>query len=82
MLLNYHIGRLVLSSLCVGDLVRLVLSSARVVKKLRDTLWTGSAQEPVASCCEHGNEPPFSIKHRELLDPLGDYKLLNEDTDL
>ena len=30
MLLNYHIGRLVLSSLCVGDLVRLVLSSARV----------------------------------------------------
>ena len=39
MLLNYHIGRLVLSSLCVGlvlsslcvgDLVWLVLSSARV----------------------------------------------------
>ena len=30
MLLNYHIGRLVLSSLCVGDLVRLGLSSARV----------------------------------------------------
>ena len=30
MLLNYHIGRLVLSSLCVGDLVRLVLSDARV----------------------------------------------------
>ena len=28
MLLNYHIGRLVLSSLCVGDLVRLVLSGA------------------------------------------------------
>jgi len=28
--MNYHIGRLVLSSLCVGDLVRLVLSSARV----------------------------------------------------
>ena len=26
MLLNYHIGRLVLCSLCVGDLVRLVLS--------------------------------------------------------
>jgi len=24
-LLNYHIGRLVLSSLCVGDLVQLVL---------------------------------------------------------
>ena len=30
MLLNYHIGRLVISSLCVGDLVWLVLSSARV----------------------------------------------------
>ena len=29
-LLNYHIGRLVLSSLCVGDLVRLVLSGARI----------------------------------------------------
>jgi len=24
-LLNYHIGRLILSSLCVGDLVRLVV---------------------------------------------------------
>ena len=31
MLLNYHIGRLVLSSLCVADLVWLVLSTARVV---------------------------------------------------
>ena len=30
MLMNYHISRLVLSSLCVGDLVRLGLSSARV----------------------------------------------------
>ena len=29
MFLNYHIGLLVLSSLCVGDLVRLVLSGAR-----------------------------------------------------
>ena len=28
-LLNYHIGRLFLSSLCVGDLVRLVLSGVR-----------------------------------------------------
>ena len=27
-LLNYHIGRLVLSSLCVGDLVWLVLGGA------------------------------------------------------
>jgi len=30
MLLNYHIGRFVLVSLCVGDLVRLGLGSARV----------------------------------------------------
>jgi len=30
MLLNYHIGRFVLSLLCVGDLVRLGLSSVRV----------------------------------------------------
>ena len=29
MLFNYHIGRLVLSSLCVGDLVRLVLGGVR-----------------------------------------------------
>jgi hypothetical protein len=27
--MNYHIGRLVLSSLCVGDLVRLVLGGVR-----------------------------------------------------
>ena len=30
MLLNYHIGRFVLGSLCVGDLVRLGLSNVRV----------------------------------------------------
>ena len=35
MLLNYHIRRLVLSSLCVGDLVRLVLSGARVARLSR-----------------------------------------------
>jgi len=29
-LLNYHIGRFVLGSLCVGDLVRLCLSGVRV----------------------------------------------------
>jgi hypothetical protein len=28
-MLNYHIRRLVLSSLCVGDLVRLVLGGIR-----------------------------------------------------
>ena len=30
MLLNYHIGRFVLGSLCAGDVVRLGLSSIRV----------------------------------------------------
>jgi len=30
MLLNYHIGRIVLGLLCVGDLVRMGLSSVRV----------------------------------------------------
>jgi len=30
MLLNYHIGRFVLGSLCVGDLVRMGLSGVRV----------------------------------------------------
>ena len=30
MLLNYQIGRFFLGALCVGDLVRLVLSSVRV----------------------------------------------------
>ena len=30
MLFNYHIGRFVLVSLCVGDLVRLGLGSIRV----------------------------------------------------
>ena len=30
MLLNYHIGCFILGSLCVGDLVRLGLSSVRV----------------------------------------------------
>ena len=33
MLLNYHVGRLVLSSLCVGDLVRLVLDGAKPAKR-------------------------------------------------
>ena len=30
MLMNYHIGRLVLSSLCVGVLLRLVFGGVRV----------------------------------------------------
>ena len=35
MLLNYHIGRIVLGSLCVGDLVRLGLSGVRVCFSLQ-----------------------------------------------
>ena len=37
MLLNYHIGRLVLSSLCVEDLVRLVLGGVRFAPKTSRT---------------------------------------------
>ena len=33
--------------------------------------WSGSEQSQVAGCCEYGNEPPFSIKGREILDSLG-----------
>ena len=44
MLLNYHIGRFVLSSLCVGDLVWLGLSSARV----GDLVWLGLSSARVA----------------------------------
>ena len=44
MLLNYHIGRLVLSSLCVGDLVWLVLSSARVAGWSTSACDTGTTQ--------------------------------------
>ena len=40
MLFNYHIGHLVLSSLCVGDLVLLVLGVVR---------FAGSANSPLTS---------------------------------
>jgi hypothetical protein len=53
-----------------------------IVWHAMDWAFFGSAQEPVANCCEHGNEPPFSTKRREFLDQPGDYKILNEDTDL
>ena len=49
MLLNYHIGRFVLSSLCVGGLVWLVLDGVR---------FAGFS----LGCCEHGNEPSHSIR--------------------
>ena len=38
MLLNYHVGRLILSSLCVGDLVRLVLGGVRFAGKTTDVV--------------------------------------------
>ena len=37
MLLNYYIRRFVLGSLCVGDLVRLGLSSVRVAGLMSET---------------------------------------------
>ena len=39
-LLNYHIGRFVLGLLCVGDLVRLDLSSVRVAGFVRNMVST------------------------------------------
>jgi len=39
-LLNYHIGRLVLSSLCVGDLVRLVLGGVRFAGLIVTSSWS------------------------------------------
>ena len=38
MLMNYHIGRLVLSSLCVGSLMRLVLGGVRNENKTTDVV--------------------------------------------
>jgi len=40
MLLNYHIRRFILGSLCVGDLVRLGLSGVRVAGYRQDTTQT------------------------------------------
>jgi hypothetical protein len=36
-------------------------------------------QSPVADSCERGNETSGYIKDRELVDQLGDYKLLKND---
>jgi hypothetical protein len=33
---------------------------------------SGLGQEPVAACCEHGNEPSGSLKGRIFLDYLSD----------
>jgi len=48
-LLNYQIGRFVLGSLCVGDLVRLGLSNVRVAFSLQD----GYHSNPTAPNLQH-----------------------------
>ena len=49
-MLNYHIGRFVLGSLCVGDLVRLGLSSVRVAGR---SLKHGHYSKPTAPNLQH-----------------------------
>jgi len=49
-LLNYHIGRFVFGSLCVGDLVRLGLSSVRVAGF---SLQHGHYSEPATPNLQH-----------------------------
>jgi len=39
MLLNYHIGRFVLVSLCVGDLVRLGLTQPHQISNTKQPMW-------------------------------------------
>ena len=51
MLLNYHIGCFVLVSMCAGDLVRLGLSSIRVVSCF--SLQHGCYPNPVALNLQH-----------------------------
>ena len=55
MLLNYHIGRFVLVSLCVGDLVRLGLSSIRRSIQLKPSfnLQHGHYSNPAAPNLQH-----------------------------
>jgi hypothetical protein len=49
-LLNYHIGRFVLVSLCVGDVLRLGLNSARVAGF---SLQNGHHSKPAAPNLQH-----------------------------
>ena len=54
MLLNYHIGRFALGSLCVGDLVQLGLSGVRVAgytASLYSITWLVFLNEPQFSVC-------------------------------
>jgi hypothetical protein len=41
---------------------------------------SGSGQGPVASCCEHGNEPSGSVKCVEFLEQLNDHQRHNKDS--
>ena len=52
MFLNYHIGRFVLGSLCVGDLVGMGLSSART-EQLCFSLQHGHYSNPSAPNLQH-----------------------------
>jgi hypothetical protein len=41
---------------------------------------SGSGQGSVVGCCEHGDEPPGSVKGGKFLDKLNDCWLLRKDT--
>jgi len=55
-LLNYHIGRFVLGSLCVGKLERLDLSSVRVASfSLQHGHYSNPTGRPVRTCAPDGH---------------------------
>jgi len=56
MLLNYHIGRFVLVSLCVGDLVRLGLSSIRVASSACNTDTTQTQPHQISNTERNKNK--------------------------
>jgi hypothetical protein len=65
-LLNYHIGRLVLSSLCVGDLVRLVLGGARFAGFIAGfSLQQEHHSKPAAPNHEHHPNQPHQISNTQ-----------------
>jgi hypothetical protein len=39
----------------------------------------GSGYGEITCCCEHGNEPPVSIKHGKFLDYFRNYRLLKRE---
>jgi hypothetical protein len=56
--MNYHIGRLVLSSLCVGDLMRLVFGGVRFAGF---SLKNENHQKPAAPKAQHVSDINISI---------------------